>query len=97
HDTSAAPQSHALTRQSKRDGDHPASNRRIDAIYLICLARMKMSNLEVMSADALRVDRTIGFRWLRRAPRSLMLAKHGSRRRKARRMLAEFSHLRAEF
>ena len=56
-----------------------------------------MANLEVMRADALRVDRPIGFRWLRRALHALLLAMHHSRRRQARRIVREFSHLRDEF
>ena len=56
-----------------------------------------MANLEVMSAGALRVDRIIGWRWLRRAARALLLAMHDSRRRQARRIVREFGRLRDEF
>jgi hypothetical protein len=56
-----------------------------------------MSNLEVTSAGALRIERIIGWRWLRRAARALLLAMHDSRRRQARRIVREFSHLRDGF
>ena len=56
-----------------------------------------MSNLEVMSTDAVRVERAIGWRWLRRAARALLLAMHDARRRQARRIVREFAHLRDEF
>jgi hypothetical protein len=55
-----------------------------------------MPNSVMMSADALRLDRTIGWRWLRLAVREVLLALHQSRRQMARRIVRSHRDLRQD-